>query len=981
MSEEATTPETDEDEQPSKHRALKIHDNLPIRSVGLETKREQKNFSDKPPQNYIHVWFARRPTPATRLGILSSVLPDTVDDDTLLRWMGMNPNNIESGMSIAEHIRLKSESLDQRSGRVYDHYGYRKAYKNLPDEEEMEALHQQIKDTWGGELPTILDATAGGGSIPFESRRYQLPTIANELNPVPSVILKAVLEHPQVNGDLSDDIRKWGERINDRAREQLQDYYPEIDGQRDLEYIWMHQVTCPDCGSEVPLTLNWWLERDSSTSGIALQPQPVEGSSKVELPIVEIGDDVEKSEFNPASGTVSRGKAECPTCNVTVEGDEIKEQANNEGMELRLTAVHYESLHKGEGKRYRAPTEDDHKAVDRAIKKVNSDPDLATFLTEQIESGAKTSEPRRYGMDSWRDMFAPRQLLTHYTYWQAFEEVKRAIRDGDSDVEILKEDESVPDYGDKEIEVILTFLALGADKAVDYNSRMCTWVHSEGKIGHAFGQHDFGFKWRFAESRLPAEGLGYDWVLDSMVEVYEELKDLAGHASAPISVYQEDAANLPLDDGEVEAIVLDPPYYDNVMYAELSDYFYVWLRRYLGDVYPDFFRQELTEKNEEAVANPSKFEDVAGDKSKSELAKDDYENKMSGIFRELSRVLDEDGVFTLMFTHKKTEAWDTLTKALINAGFVVKSTHPISTERPDSLHQRGKNAAESTILLSAEKRHAGDDDEFTLWEDIKEKTRVVAESQAREMDQDDVEFSKVDIMLAAFGPTLEVFTENHPVVDGKGNEVGPQEALDEAREAVREYFIDKHLNTGIKKVDPKTEWYVLAWLIFEAQRFPYDEARRLAIGMGESLDDLKRPHRMWRKKSGDVLLRPHEDRVQNINKDPDNRSSRKPVDPGAVTFSLTLDKVHAAMHVYDVKGATETWNWMKTRDCSSDPEFKATIEALLWVLPEGNEDREILRNMVVGETGEYLDLNLDSSLFSDTDSDGPTQSTFSDVNN
>lgn len=980
MSEDTTPSATEADKNEHSRSSLKIHGNLPIRSVGLETKREQKNFSDKPPQNYIHVWFARRPTPATRLGVLSSVLPDTVDDDTLLGWMGMSPNNIEDGMDIAEHVRHKSDTLDQNSGRVYDHYGYRKAYKNLPDEEEMEKLHQQIRDTWGGELPTVLDATAGGGSIPFESRRYQLPTVANELNPVPSIILKAVLEQPQVNGDLSDDIRKWGDCINTYAREHLKDYYPDIDAQRDLEYIWMHQVTCPDCGSEVPLTLNWWLERDTSTSGIALQPQPVDGSSKVELPVVEIGTDVTKSEFNPASGTVTRGKAECPTCNVTVEGDEIKEQANSGEMELRLTAVHYESLRKDEDKKYRAATDTDREAVNSAAEKVNGDPELATFLTEEIQSGAKTSEPRRYGMDMWRDMYAPRQLLTHYTYWQAFEEVKRAVRDGDPDSAVLDENEVPPDYNQEEAEVILTFLALGADKAVDYNSRMCTWVHSAGKIGHAFGQHDFGFKWRFAESRLPAEGLGYDWVLDSMVEVYEELKELAGHATAPIDVYQEDAADLPLDDGEVEAIVLDPPYYDNVMYAELSDYFYVWLRRYLGDVYPDFFTKELTEKNEEAVANPSKFDDVAGDKSKSELAKDDYENKMSGIFNELSRVLDEDGVFTLMFTHKKTEAWDTLTKALISAGFVVKSTHPISTERPDSLHQRGKNSAESTILLSAEKRQSHGE-EFTLWEDIQQQTRGVAESQAREMDQDDVAFSKVDIMLAAFGPTLEVFTENYPVVDGKGNDVEPQEALDEAREAVREYFIDKYLNAGIKKVDPKTEWYVLAWLIFEAQRFPYDEARRLAIGMGESLDDLKRPHRMWRKKSGDVLLRPHEDRVQNINKNPDSRSSRKPVDPEAVTFSLTLDKVHAAMHLYDVKGATDAWNWMKTRDCASDPEFKATIEALLWVLPEGNDDREILRNMVVGETGEYLDLNLDSDLFKDAGGKGHTQSTLSDANN
>ncbi len=967
MSEESTPNGDDEQSKKNQRPALKIQDNLPIRAAGLETKREQKNFSDKPPQNYIHRWYARRPTPATRLALLSSVLPETVDDDSLLRWMGMNPSNKSEGASIAEHVREKHNTLEQRNGAVYDHFGYRKAYKNLPDEAGMEDLHETIKQQWDGELPTVLDATAGGGAIPFESRRYQLPTIANELNPVASVILKAVLEHPQVNGDLSEDIRKYGEEINDRARENLKDCYPDVTGQSDLEYIWAHQVTCPDCGSDVLLTRNWWLEKDSANKGVAVRPSPVEGSSDIELSVVELPDDVSKDEFNPSEGTVNYGKAECLACGVTVEGDEIKEQAAESGFGYRLLAVHYESKKKGEGRMYRGPSEADVEAIDRAREKVKNDPSLATFLTEEIEPGAKTDEPRRYGMTQWRDMFTPRQLLTHYTYLEAFGEVKD---------ELLGEESG---YEREEAEVILTFLSLGADKAVDYNSRMCDWHHNRGKLGNASGQHDFGMTWRFAESRLPAEGLGYDWVLDSMVEVYEELVELAGHATAPIEVYQQDAADLPLDDEEVETIVLDPPYYDNVMYAELSDFFYVWLRRYLGDVYPEFFESDLTEKNKEAVANPSKFQDVAGEKSKAELAKDDYETKMGAIFNELERVLSDDGIFTLMFTHKKTDAWDTLTKALINAGFVVTSTHPVSTEPPESLHQRGKNAAESTILLSSEKRESDKQRDSTLWNEIKDETREVAKQRAAEMDQAGTEFAKVDIILAAFGPTLQVFTENYPVVDGKGNEVEPQDALDEAREAVREYFIDKYLNKGVKKVDPKTEWYILSWLIFEAQQFPYDEGRRLAIGMGESLEDLKRPHRMWRKKSGDILLRPHEDRVQNINKDPDNRSSRKPVDPEAVTFSLTLDKVHAAMHVYDVKGATEAWNWMKTRDCASDPEFKATIEGLLWVLPEDNDDREILRNMVVGETGEYLNLDLDSDLFNDKSEEETTQSTLTGV--
>lgn len=938
---------------------LKIQGSLPIRTVGIETKRERKNYSDLPPQNYVHVWWARRPTPATRLAILASILPQETDDDTLLRWMGITPNNKSPDHSISEHVRQKEKTEDQRDGLVYEHYGYRKSYKNLPNSEERQKIHSIAKETWGGELPTVLDATSGGGSIPFESIRYEFPTIANELNPVASVILKAVLQHPRVNGDLSEDIQKWGDKINAEARERLSEYYPHSRSEKPLEYLWSHTITCPDCGLELPLSPNWWLEKGSGSEGTAAQPIVSEDSDEVEFKVVKLPNQIDKSEFNPTDGTVSYGKGECLRCGVVIDGDEVKQQAQGGEMGFQLYAIHIEhtaaSSRAKEGERgFRAPDKEDREAIQNAKSTVQNDPELATLLNDEIPPGNKTSEPRRYGITQWRDMYSERQLLAHYTYWQAFEDLKPEIRS---------------EYDSEVADAILTFLAIASDKSLNYSSRLSSWIKSRASVRSVFERHDFAFKWSFVESNLTAPGLGYDWVLDSIVEVYEELRELSGHSKADVSVSQGDAANLPLEDGESEVIVLDPPYYDNVMYAELSDYFYVWLRKYLDDVYPEFFMSSVTEKHDEAVANPSKFDDLAGgSQSKSKLAKEDYEGKMTDIFSEMHRVLDDDGVFSLMFTHKKTDAWDTLTNALIDAGFVVTATHPVSTERPDSLHQAGQNAAESTILLASEKRKKRLD-ESTLWSDIQKETRSVARDRARDLDESEAEFAKVDVILASFGPTLEVFTERYPVVDDEGNEVAPQTALDEARAAVRDYFIDKYLNEGVRDIDPKSEWYILSWLVFEAQRFPYDEARRLAIGVGEDLDALKKTHRMWRKRSGDVLLRPHGDRVRDVNKDRDNRSGRKPVDPDALSFSTALDKVHAAMHVYDAKGATEAWNWMNDRNCGSDPSFKATFEALLRVLPHDHADWKLARDIAAGETGDLLDLDLDADIFRDDEDD------------
>ncbi len=940
---------------------LKIESNLPIRTVGIETERERKNFTDLPPQNYIHVWWARRPTPATRLAVLSSVLPDTVDDDTLLRWMGMNPDNKPRDSSIAEHIRHKKRTKDSASGPIYDHYGYKKAWKQSPSKDTLSEIHDTVRQTWDGELPTVLDATAGGGSIPFESVRYGFPTVANELNPVASVILKAVLEHPRINGDLSDEIQKWGEEINKRARNDLSEYFPSKQGEETHEYMWAHTITCPDCGLEVPLSPNWWLDKESANEGVAVRPKINESEDTVKFEIVNLPDDIDKSTYNPTNGSTSRGKATCLRCDVVIEGDEIKSQAQSKNLGYQLYGVH--AAKKSSGKRnkryFRAPETKDIEGFERACNAVSESVELSTILTEERYIGpADRSE--NYGIEQWREMFSPRQLLVHWTYLQKYEEIKATVQES---------------YPQEEANAILTYLAIAADKALDYNCRLSVWDSTVPKLAHLFSRHDFAFAWSFAESNLTAEGLGYEWVLENTLKAYSDFHNLSGDSEAPVDVFQGDAASLPIDAESIQAIVLDPPYYDNVMYAELSDFFYVWLKQYLGDIYPDFFSRELTDKQSEAVANQAEYEDIAGDNSKRELAKNDYENKMTGIFQEMHRVLDDDGIFTLMFTHKKTEAWDTLTKSLIEAGFAVKSTHPVSTESPLSLHQAGKNAAESTILLASEKRE--ENDEYTLWSDVKNTTRTVAREKARELDQQGVEFTKVDMVLASFGPTLRVFTEKYPVVNDEGEEIRPQKALDEARGAVSDYLIENYLNEGVKQVDSKTEWYILSWLIFEARRFPYDEARRLAIGVGEDLDSLKKEHRMWRKRSGDVLLRPHSDRVQDINKSSDNRSGRKPVDPEALSFATALDKVHAALHVYEAKGATTAWNWLNDRNCGSDPQFRATVEALLRILPHDDDDWNLARDLAAGETGELLNLDLDSAIFQEQE-DEEGQKTLTD---
>lgn len=932
---------------------LLIEESLPVRTIGIESEREGKGKF--PPLNRLHVWWARRPLIAARTAVLASVIgSEQMNMEELVERMGISGNTVEKYQ--AREAGQKPDDM-----LVYEWYGYRRPFTQDINDEDFDTIQKAAKETWDGELPTVLDPTAGGGAIPFESRRYGFPTIANELHEVPWVLLKSVLEHASLDTDLSDELQKYGEKINKIAKSNLSEYYPSgSGGERPVNFMWSHTVTCPDCRLELPLAPNWWLDKKSSKKGTAVRPS-VDGDA-VEFEIVKVTpskeqaknneDLVTKEEYNPSDGTVSWGKGECLKCGVTIEGDEIKEQAQSGEFGFQLYGVEYKNENTDERGIFRSPTETDRQFAQKAAEAVESNPELNMLLSEDIPEGHKTDEARRYGMFEWRDAFLPRQLLAHYELWQAFEEVKPEIQSN---------------FTENEAKTILTFLSIAADKSIDYNSRFSSWEPSTPKVAHSFDRHDFAFKWSFAEPVLVDESHGYQWFLNDVIEVYDELTDYLDQVdySTPLRIYNEDARNLDeISDGEVQAVVMDPPYYDNVMYGELADYFHVWMKRYLNDVYPQVFNNgNLTDKTREAVANPSQFDEVAGEEaSESELAKDDYERKMTQIFDEVSRVLEEDGIFTLMFTHKKTEAWDTLAKALIEAGFEIHASHPISTESQRSLHQSGKNAAQSTIFLTARKRDT-DDSSVSLWDEIKDETRDAAFEKAKSLDNREVEFSNVDMMLSAFGPTLEVFTKNQPVEDAEGNPVEPQTALDEAREAVREYLIDRYLNEGVKGVDPKTEWYILAWTMFEAERFPYDEGRLLAVGIGEDVDNLKTNDRMWRKRSGDILLRTHDERVQDINKEESNRSSRKPVNPEAVTFSTALDKVHAAMHVYDVQGEGNAWSWMETRNCANDPEFKATLEAILRVLPRGHDDWELARNLVAGDTGDLLELDLDASIF------------------
>lgn len=952
---------------------LKIQDTLPVTSIGIESQRERKNFSDLPPQNYVHIWFARRPTAATRLAVLASVLPEGYDENNMLRLIGMDPSNLpdlpDNEKDIADHVVYKKQEKDQGGidGRVYEHYGYRKAYKDAPSEAEIESLHNTLRETWG-RVPTVMDATAGGGAIPLESIRYGLDTHANELNSVAVAILHGVLEAPYTGRDLSDEIEHYGNKINEQVREEVGHLFPNPENGQNLERIWAHTVECPNCGANLPLSPNWWLDKNK---GIAVQPQYSQSmeDGSAEFTSFEIVD-AEATDFDPSDGSINRGKASCH-CPLTIKSEEIKQQAQSEeGLGERVIAIRTED---DSGRSFTTPSKREKEAVEQARKTLSDgSQELSTLLNTDIPSGEKTDELRRNGMTEWRDVYTDRQLIVHYHYWKAFEDVKQEVRSKNSD---------------DEARAILTYLAFAADKAVDYNSRLSFWDTSMIKTAHVFERHDFGFKWSFSESNLLAEGIGYEWVLEGVIEAYEEFRELSSDKMGRSVVTQRDAANMRhIDDDEIDALIVDPPYYQNVMYAELSDYFYVWLRKYLNDVYPGQFESELTNKDNQAVARAHDFGDNDKNLSKKELAKRDYEQKMADIFEELRRVLADDGVLTLMFTHKQTDAWDSLTKALLNAGFKITATHPINTEAPLALNQADNNSVESTILLTSETREQ-EDQMPALWEDVKRQARERAYESAREYEErsrgDDEEFSNfVELTIAVYGPTLEMLTEQAPVRTSAGEEVQPEEVLDEARDAITAYIVDNYMIDELHHVDDTTRWYLILWLAFGTRDVPTDEAMNLGKSMDVDLDDLK-DRRIWKKggaPDGEIRLRPYDDRVHSPEAD---GRIYEPIDASQMQFNSTIDAVHTTLWHYEEHGVDSAQNFIRARNLDTNSTYRAVLTQLANLLPTGEAGsfdngpvlKEMLTSRLTSPGGPLDSINV---KFSDQTAEGTDQATLAD---
>ncbi len=898
---------------PNERPRMLIENWLPIAEIGVESLRERTPMTPFPAPNRLHVWWARRPLVASRAAVLASLLPADADRSNFKHALGIHGDPLEAKLRIAEATKN-----DERLGAAA--YGYKRAFTYSPTPSETASLCGS----------RVLDPTAGGGSIPFEALRLGCSAIPNDLNPVAWLILKSTVEFPRLGERVLGRYVELAKRFGERCKDRIRYLYPDEPNGVCDGYLWARTITCPCCSGKVPLSPQWNLTK---TTGVRLAPVIEKAKRYCRFEVV---DNLKKM----SKGTVKGGDALCPfpDCGERIDGDHIKEEARAGRMGQQLYAVVYKEsrkigetkngkpkLKKFRGFRAPRPVDDVEELVAKSLSKKMPEWTARNIVPDELfPDNTNDSRPLQYGMPLWRDMFSPRQLFGHCTSVEVFQELVAEI-EAANDGKLSELDRAA-----------MTYVAIAIDKMLDWNSRGCTWHPNREVVGHTFQRHDFAFKWSIAEMAPTIAGLGYDWVLKQTGKSLAELIELVGSGSQktlepskapPCQILCESADSLTLKDASVDAIVMDPPYYDNVMYAELADFFYVWLKRTAGLLYPEVFNSVLTDKDREAVANAARFKGQKGAKA---LAGEDYKQRMAAIFQECRRVLKPEGVMTLMFTHKANGAWDALTKSLVEAGFVITASWPINTEAEGSLNIKDKSAAKSTIFLVC-RRRKNDSQALQYWEDIE--PRVANAVRLRVKDFQEAGITGVDLYLACFGPALQVFSEAWPLTRGearpaqkkkKGSalvadvdpySVSPEDALDAARREVMNWRIQQLARLNRQQhLDPLTEWYVLAWDAFRAPRFPADEALRLSRVVGLDFD----------RQVKNVLCE-----VKGNNVTLWNSKTRK---LHKWTTDCLIDTLHSAAYLAQTQNVGAAKQMLEEKGMLDNPGLRAALEALLNVL-------------------------------------------------
>jgi putative DNA methylase len=757
---------------------------FPIAEVSKHSAREKSIRHGHP--STLHLWWARRPLASSRAVLLALLWPDPCDPlcpeafkqeakKRLREVPGCDPGTTDEDLRKA----LLRFIADFANWNHAAHHTY------------LEVARALVKAPYPEETPLVVDPFAGGGSIPLEALRVGCEAFASDLNPVACLILKVMLEDiPRHGLELAEELRRVGAEIKQQAEKELADLYlKDPDGSVPIAYLWARTVRCeaPNCGAEIPLVRSFWLCKKANRRR-ALKPRverPAGEPPRVEFEVFE-----PESEKDVPAGTVTRAKASCLACGTVLPPERVRAQLAKErgGADVvfdgegrrtggaRLLAVVTLKANE-QGRHYRLPSERDYEALCKAQKRLKAildewerdgKKDLCPVPDESTPVGGGTGAGRafsiqKYGMLQWGDLFTARQKV-------ALLDLGAGLRNAPA---------SVGETGSASL-----------SRLGDKNASLAVWNQIGEKIEHVFGRQALPIVWDFAEVPIFSESTGnFLSGVDLVAKVIE-----AWPGSRTGQVHLADATEHPLPDETVQVWFTDPPYYDAIPYADLSDFFLVWLKRALPGhpLLRDPFdpANPLTPKTREAVQNERSETEDGRAKDKAF-----YEEAMAKAFAEGRRVLREDGVGSVVFAHKTTEGWEALLNGMIRGGWTITGSWPIATERPGRLRSQESAALATSVHLVCRPRP--DDAPVGDWTEVlRELPNRVGDWMER-LQQEGVRGA--DLVFACIGPALEIFSRYSKVETAEGREVKLAEYLEKVWEVVGRTALEQVLGTAEAK--------------------------------------------------------------------------------------------------------------------------------------------------------------------------------------
>ena len=1008
-----------------------IEVDLPIKEISAHSRREKSIRHGH--ISTLHIWWARRPLAACRAVICASLWPDPADElcpqefrdraaDILRRFAEIVGSDKQVLDLVQSHYprwnRLRNEPWDVTSPQAW--LDMRQALLDFIADfanwkvstvpaflEASRALTQAAHEALGGTAgsrPLVVDPFAGGGSIPLEALRVGADAFASDLNPIPVLLNKFVLAYiPKYGQHLAEEVRKWGRWIKERAAMELAPYYPnDSDGASPIAYLWARTIRCegPGCGAEVPLFRSLWLAKKARRA-VALQCIPDPKAKRVDFRIIAKQRDGWVDQANGAvrvpeprvDGTVKRGAATCPCCGYTTPVARVREQlraqrggANN----ARLMCVATVSS-KMAGRTYRLPNDADIRGIllagtelDRRAGEKGEGPRLIPDEALDLR-GVRHTWSMIYGFERQGDFYSTRQLLALTVLTTLVNEVGGKLRR-----------EHEPEFA----AAVQTALAFAVSKEADLTNSLCSWKPDAECPVHMMARQAIPMLWDFAEAVATSESSG-SW--SSMVE---RTAYAISSAVMPVphigQVLRCSAANHALPADSAHAYITDPPYYDAVAYAYLSDFFYVWLRRNLWAVHGDLLQQPVVPKDEEIVVDrPHELSNSTHDIAF-------YESELLKAFAEGRRMLRPDGIGIVVFASKTTASWEAILKAVVDAGWVITGSWPIDTEMETRVSAQGQARLGSSVHLACRPRENPYGSVRT--DDIGDWRSVLAELPGRirewmpRLAKEGV--VGADAIFACLGPALEIFSRYSRVEKASGEPVTLREYLEQvwaavAREALTMIFEGADasgfeedarltamwfwtLNAGtgagatngdsdgtgddegadeeVPKVKGKATGYGLE----------FDAARKIAQGLGAHLENLRS---LVEVKGDTARLLPVAERSNYLfgkeafeKRSDAKRTAKAPKllelmggtteeevawadlgrpDPG----KTILDKVHQAMLLFGA-GRTEALKWfLVDGGVGKDAQLWKLAQALSALYPSGSDEKRWVDGVLARKKG------------------------------